>query len=68
VIAASVLGMFVAPFVPGLWKPSLAGFVGGWLLQFVGHAVEGKKPEFLKDWRFLLVGGRWWLAKLRGRI
>ncbi len=28
---------------------------------------EGKPPEFLKDWRFLFVGLRWWIAKLRGR-
>ena len=58
----------VAIFVPGLWKVALAGFVLGWVLQFVGHAVEGKPPEFFKDWRFLLVGARWWLAKIRGRI
>ena len=42
-------------------------FVAGWVLQFVGHAFERKPPEFLKDWRFLFVGLRWWLAKLRGR-
>ena len=41
-------------------------FCFGWLLQFVGHAIEGKPPEFLKDWRFLLVGSRWWAAKMRG--
>ena len=42
-------------------------FCFGWLLQFVGHAIEGKPPEFLKDWRFLLVGSRWWAAKMRGK-
>jgi uncharacterized membrane protein YGL010W len=42
-------------------------FVFGWVLQFVGHAVEGKPPEFFKDWRFLLVGSRWWAAKMRGK-
>jgi hypothetical protein len=35
--------------------------------QFVGHAFERKPPEFLKDWRFLFVGLRWWLAKLAGK-
>jgi uncharacterized membrane protein YGL010W len=39
----------------------------GWILQFVGHYFEGKAPEFFHDWRFLLVGLRWWLAKIRGR-
>jgi hypothetical protein len=35
--------------------------------QFVGHAFEGKPPEFFRDWRFLFVGLRWWVAKMRGR-
>lgn len=43
-------------------------FVGGWALQFIGHAIEGKPPEFFKDWRFLLVGPRWWWAKVLGRV
>jgi hypothetical protein len=34
---------------------------------FVGHAFEGKPPEFFRDWRFLFVGLRWWAAKVRGR-
>ena len=49
-----------------LWI-GLALFVVGWLLQFVGHAIEHKPPEFFKDWRFLLVGSRWWAAKIRGK-
>jgi uncharacterized membrane protein YGL010W len=42
-------------------------FLIGWALQFIGHAFEGKRPEFLHDWRFLFVGLRWWVAKIRGR-
>lgn len=56
-----------APWWPGLWWPAASLFVAGWALQFVGHAVEGKPPEFFKDWRFLFVGVRWWLAKLQGK-
>jgi len=41
--------------------------VAGGPLQFIGHAFEGKRPEFLHDWRFLFVGLRWWVAKVRGR-
>ena len=60
--------LFVAAwFVPGLWPVPLGMFVVGWALQFAGHAVEGKPPEFLRDWRFLFVGLRWWIAKIRGR-
>src|SRR5215475_14132382 len=42
-------------------------FVLGWAFQFVGQAFEGKAPEFFHDWRFLLVGVRWWWAKVRGK-
>lgn len=48
-----------------LWGAAL--FVVGWILQFLGHIVEGKPPEFFSDWRFLLVGARWWLVKIAGR-
>lgn len=60
--------LFLASFaVAGLWKLALALFVIGWVFQFIGHAFEGKPPEFFKDWRFLFVGLRWWFAKVRGR-
>jgi uncharacterized membrane protein YGL010W len=49
------------------WRVPLVLFIAGWVLQFIGHAFEGKPPEFLKDWRFLFVGLRWWFAKVRGR-
>jgi uncharacterized membrane protein YGL010W len=52
---------------PTLWWLPVTLFVVGWALQFLGHAVEGKPPEFFHDWRFLLVGLRWWVAKVRGR-
>jgi uncharacterized membrane protein YGL010W len=66
-IAISVVLGIAAFFVTGWWKIALALFVGGWLLQFIGHAFERKEPEFFHDWRFLLVGLRWWLAKIQGK-
>ena len=66
-IAVAVLLVLPALFVPGVWQLALALFVVGWVFQFVGHAFEGKPPEFLKDWRFLFVGLRWWFAKLAGK-
>lgn len=66
-IALSILLLPVWIFVAGFWKVSLALFVVGWILQFIGHYFEGKPPEFFKDKRFLLVGLRWWFAKLRGK-
>jgi len=66
-IAISIPLAVVAIFISGLWPVALALFVIGWIFQFIGHAFEGKPPEFLQDWRFLFVGVRWWIAKLRGR-
>jgi uncharacterized membrane protein YGL010W len=43
-----------------VWQFSLALFVVMWILQFIGHNIEGKKPSFLKDLQFLLVGPAWW--------
>ena len=37
-------------------------FVFAWILQFVGHKIEGKKPSFLKDIQFLLIGPAWLLG------
>jgi uncharacterized membrane protein YGL010W len=66
-IGISILMFVGALLVPGLWKLAAALFVVGWIFQFVGHAYEGKPPEFLRDWRFLFVGMRWWLKKMQGR-
>lgn len=43
-----------------VWIFCLALFVVMWVLQFVGHHIEGKKPSFLEDLRYLLVGPCWW--------
>ena len=49
------------------WRVALAMFVGGWILQFIGHAFEGKAPAFFSDARYLLVGPWWLLRKALGR-
>jgi uncharacterized membrane protein YGL010W len=49
-------------FLP--WQASVAMFVLGWILQFVGHAFEGKKPAFLRNGVHLLVGPLWILSHL----
>jgi uncharacterized membrane protein YGL010W len=66
-IALSLPLFLVLVAAPRLWPLPVALFLVGWGFQFVGHAYEGKPPEFLQDWRFLFVGLRWWLAKVRGR-
>lgn len=47
-------------FAP-LWLISAVIFVAAWLGQFYGHKVEGKKPSFLKDVQFLMIGPAWLL-------
>lgn len=42
-----------------LWAISLMVFVVAWIFQFYGHKIEGKKPSFLKDVQFLLIGPAW---------
>lgn len=41
---------------------SLALFVLAWIGQFIGHRIEGKKPSFFDDLRFLLIGPLFVLA------
>jgi uncharacterized membrane protein YGL010W len=46
-----------------LWL-ALGVFVVAWIAQFVGHRIEGRKPSFLTDLTYLLIGPAWVLAKL----
>lgn len=66
-IVVSIAMFIAAIWMRALWPWALALFVVGWVFQFIGHAFEGKPPEFFRDWRFLFVGLRWWFAKIRGR-
>jgi uncharacterized membrane protein YGL010W len=44
------------------WRLALALFVIGWILQFIGHAIEGNQPAFMQNPIYLLVGP-WWLIR-----
>ena len=44
-----------------LWESCLLIFVASWIGQFIGHKIEGKKPSFFDDLRFLLIGPIWLL-------
>jgi uncharacterized membrane protein YGL010W len=45
-----------------LWILCLALFVVAWIGQFIGHHYEGKRPSFLKDVQFLMIGPLWLLS------
>jgi uncharacterized membrane protein YGL010W len=46
---------------PEMWQVCLGIFVLAWVGQFIGHKIEGKKPSFLDDVKFLLIGPLWLL-------
>ena len=47
---------------------ALAMFVVAWIGQFYGHWLEGKKPSFLKDMQYLMIGPLWKLAAVFRRL
>ena len=47
---------------------SVTIFVGAWILQFIGHKIEGKKPSFFEDIQYLWVGPLFVLSKLFSKM
>lgn len=52
----------------GLAWLALGVFVVAWVGQFIGHHVEGKRPSFFTDLKYLLIGPLWTLDKLYRRF
>jgi uncharacterized membrane protein YGL010W len=50
------------------WRWALAMFGIGWLLQFIGHAIEGNQPAFLHNPVYLLIGPLWLLRRVGAAI
>jgi len=53
---------------PHVLLAALVVFVGAWIGQFIGHKIEGKKPSFFEDIKFLLVGPAWLLGHVYRRL
>jgi uncharacterized membrane protein YGL010W len=51
-----------------LWAICLVLFTLAWIGQFIGHHIEGKKPSFLRDIQFLLIGPAWLMAKIYAKL
>lgn len=47
---------------------AIAIFVMAWIGQFIGHKIEGRKPSFLTDLAYLLIGPAWLVAKILRRL
>ena len=59
----------LAALPPGAVMPlSITIFVLAWIGQFIGHKIEGKKPSFFDDVRFLLIGPLFVLGVLYRRL
>jgi len=43
-------------------------FVVAWIGQFVGHHYEGRRPSFLTDLSYLLIGPAWLMEKLLRKL
>jgi uncharacterized membrane protein YGL010W len=51
-----------------IWRLSLFVLIVMWVLQFIGHKIEGKKPSFFQDLIFLLIGPAWLLSFVLNRL
>jgi uncharacterized membrane protein YGL010W len=58
-LACLVLVNIIASTGQPVWLVSIIIFVVAWIGQFWGHKIEGKKPSFLKDIQFLMIGPAW---------
>lgn len=47
---------------------ALGVFIVAWVGQFIGHAIEGRRPSFLTDLAYLLIGPAWLMDKLLRRF
>ena len=79
VLALVMLGLLVAMIALDWWIYYRFGaavllwsgvgvFVVAWIAQFIGHELEGKRPSFLTDLVYLLVGPLWVWAKLLRKL
>jgi uncharacterized membrane protein YGL010W len=68
VMSAAMLGILALMPDMTVLPVSIAIFVVAWIGQFVGHKIEGKKPSFLDDLRFLLIGPLFVLSFLYRRM
>jgi uncharacterized membrane protein YGL010W len=62
--------LWILSILPQAWmlEISLGIFVVAWIGQFIGHKIEGKKPSFFEDLRFLLIGPLFVLSFLYRRF
>ena len=67
-MAAVMLGILVVLPSAVILPAAIIVFVIAWIFQFIGHKIEGKKPSFFDDVRFLLIGPLFVLGFLYRRL
>jgi uncharacterized membrane protein YGL010W len=73
-LALGMLSVFLAMLYPlTLLEPhvlvvSVGVFIAAWIGQFIGHSIEGRRPAFVDDVRFFLVGPAWLLGFVYRRL
>jgi uncharacterized membrane protein YGL010W len=50
-------GIILLVLMKWVWGGGM--FVGGWVLLFLGHRIEGNRPAFFQGAMYLLVGPIW---------
>jgi uncharacterized membrane protein YGL010W len=61
-----IAGIFL--LVLTFWRSGLALFVGGWILLFAGHRIEGNKPAFFQGVVYFLVGPVWIAKEIKNAL
>ncbi|MGC8517109.1 MAG: DUF962 domain-containing protein [Steroidobacteraceae bacterium] len=62
-LAVCVLILAFWPSAVPLRPVALGLFTIAWIGQFIGHAIEGRRPKFFQDLTFLLIGPLWVVLK-----
>lgn len=62
ILAGSILAILT------FWRIGLALFVGGWILLFAGHRIEGNKPAFFQGLIYFLVGPIWVAKEIKDAV
>ena len=65
-IPAILLGLILLAILH--WRLGLILFLGGWILLFLGHRIEGNKPAFFQGPIYFLVGPIWVLKEIRDSL
>lgn len=61
-LCTAVCGIIETSVPLPLWAVCIGIFVLAWIGQFYGHNVEGKKPSFINDLQFLMIGPAWLMS------